>query len=81
MADLNLHRKESRSSLASLQEIDPSPVDETPADYGNDSYFPEKDKEDDPAPNFLSRSGTLGIVGNHGPAFYCTPPPFVSRQS
>jgi hypothetical protein len=78
MADpLRLSREETRSSQATLIEVEPSPVEETPAEYGgNGSYFPnddnENDKDDTPGTPFLSRSGTLVGLGHHGPAFYRT---------
>jgi hypothetical protein len=73
MANSRLTREESRASTASLIEVEPSPVDETPAGFGEDeSYFPNDDNEKDDTPGtpFLSRSGTLVGLGNHGPAFY-----------
>lgn len=75
LAAYNLSREETRSSQASLIEVEPSPVDETPAEYGEDgSYFPaadEDEKDTTPSTPFLSRSGTLVGLGSHGPAFYC----------
>jgi hypothetical protein len=72
-----LSREETRSSQATLIEVEPSPVDETPAEYGEDgSYFPadddENEKDDTPGTPFLSKSGTLVGLGHHGPAFYRT---------
>jgi hypothetical protein len=66
----NLSREESRDSYqGSLQEIDPSPVEETPIEYFNESYFPDdKERERQSPPGF--GASTLGL-GNHGPAFYC----------
>lgn len=72
---LRLSREETRSSQATLIEVEPSPVDETPAEYGEDgSYFPndgENEKDETPGTPYLSRSGTLVGLGHHGPAFYC----------
>jgi len=70
MADPKLTREESRASNASLIEVEPSPVDETPIDYTDSSYFPDKEADDRPSTPFLSQSGTLVGLGNHGPAFY-----------
>ncbi|KAF2021521.1 hypothetical protein BU24DRAFT_417162, partial [Aaosphaeria arxii CBS 175.79] len=44
--------------LISLTEVEPSPVEETPAEFKNE-YFPPQ----------ASRTSTLGL-GNHGPAYY-----------
>jgi hypothetical protein len=74
-SDSRLTREESRLSNASLIEVEPSPVDETPAGYSEDgSYFPENhgEKDDTPGTPTLSRSGTLVGLGRHGPAFYRT---------
>lgn len=70
-----LSREETRSSNASLIEVEPSPVEETPAEKA-DEYFPapsdEREGDDAPGTPFLSRSGTLVGLGHHGPAFYRT---------
>ena len=47
------------SGVMGLTEVEPSPVEETPAEFKED-YFPS------PA---ASRTTTLGL-GNHGPAYY-----------
>ncbi|KAF2097622.1 hypothetical protein NA57DRAFT_58194 [Rhizodiscina lignyota] len=64
---------EKRDSVASeafgLQELEPSPVDETPFD-NESSYFPPSSSSDRPPP-ILSRSTNLGL-GSHGPVFYLT---------
>lgn len=76
MADPALTREESRASTATLIELDPSPVEETPG--GEDAaagYFPREDsdeKDTTPGTPYLSRSGTLIGLGHHGPAFYRT---------
>jgi hypothetical protein len=67
MSAPRLSREESRDSYQSLQELEPSPVDETPVEYSNESYFPDRDKEGHSTPPF--GVSTLGL-GNHGPAFY-----------
>ena len=46
-----------------LTEVEPSPVEETPAEF-KDDYFPPSQPQG-------SRTSTLGL-GNHGPAYYRT---------
>jgi hypothetical protein len=72
MADSKLTREESRASQLSLVEVEPSPVEEVSAEFGEDgSYFPnDNEKDDTPGTPYLSRSGTLVGLGHHGPAFY-----------
>jgi len=65
MADEDLQREESHSSYISMREVEPSPVDETPAEYHEESYFPDKDN----STSSPGSSTTLGL-GNHGPAYY-----------
>jgi len=53
----------SQDTLASLQQLDPSPI-ESP------SY--EEDKElVPPTPSPPTRAATLGLSGNHGTGYYC----------
>jgi hypothetical protein len=69
--------QESQDSYQGLTELDPSPVEETPVEYFNESYFPDKEKDAQNrqhAPPGYGAS-TLGL-GNHGPAFYCREPFF-----
>ena len=62
MDDSNLEDQRRRGSEAALQELDPSPVEETPRDEEAEkkSYF------DESSPNYTH---TLGL-GNHGPTYY-----------
>lgn len=48
------------AGVMGLTEVEPSPVEETPAEFKED-YFPEPEK--------AQRTSTLGL-GNHGPAYY-----------
>lgn len=73
MADSDLQREESHSSYISMRDVDPSPVDETPLEYADESYFPDEDKDD--SPSTLGRSTTLGL-GNHGPVYYRRDSPY-----
>lgn len=65
--DSDLQREESHSSYISMRDVDPSPVDETPQEFADESYFPGKDKDN--SPSHPGRSTTLGL-GNHGPVYY-----------
>ncbi|KAF2432823.1 hypothetical protein EJ08DRAFT_585026 [Tothia fuscella] len=67
----DLDRRGSQDSYQSLIEVDPSPVDETPVEYSNESYFPNNEKDDAGGGNTTPPFGaaTLGLR-NHGPAFY-----------
>lgn len=52
------------SGVMGLTEVDPSPVEETPAEF-KEGYFPAS------SPSPSTRTSTLGL-GNHGPAYYRT---------
>lgn len=57
-----------------LTEVDPSPVEETPVEYREKSYFPDQDKQDrvEDSGGF-ARTSTLGLrLGDHGPAWWRT---------
>ena len=51
------------SGVMGLTEVEPSPVEETPAEFKED-YFPPTLSSPPP------QTSTLGL-GNHGPAYYC----------
>ena len=59
MSEEPLETPDAGEGVMGLTEVDPSPVEETPAEY-KDAYFP---------PIETSRTSTLGL-GNHGPAYY-----------
>lgn len=66
---------ESKETLLSLQELDPSPVDDTPVDLEKGSYFDRS--RPDARPRLLARSSTLGLSG-HSTVYWRTfpsPPP------
>ncbi|KAJ9621220.1 hypothetical protein H2203_007272 [Taxawa tesnikishii (nom. ined.)] len=77
-----LSRQTTRSSFQELQELEPSPVDDSPSDT-RDSYFPSSEPEQqqqqqqqqdgasDPRPTPLKRSSTLGL-NSHSPVWYLT---------
>jgi hypothetical protein len=52
------------SGVMGLVEVDPSPVEETPAEF-KEGYFPASSP-----PTSSTRTSTLGL-GNHGTAYYC----------
>lgn len=56
----------SEEGLVGLTELEPSPVEESPAEAGKDGYFPSPSPS---PPPLLGRSTTLGL-NNHGPAYY-----------
>lgn len=59
------------SREATLEELEPSPIEETPsATY--DNYFPPSDSKDDeslPQPGSIKRASTIGL-SSHSPAWY-----------
>ncbi|KAH7139478.1 hypothetical protein B0J11DRAFT_422820 [Dendryphion nanum] len=59
MSDEPLETLDGGEGVMGLTEVDPSPVEETPAEF-KDAYFPPVEE---------SRTSTLGL-GNHGPAYY-----------
>jgi len=66
---------ESKETLLSLQELEPSPVDDTPIDVEKGSYFDRS--RPNARPPLLVRSSTLGLSG-HGVVYWRTfpsPPP------
>jgi len=71
----DLEKLDTRSSQATLLELEPSPVEETPNNATtSDEYFPPSRKETEPKtpPHPLfSRTSNLGL-SSHGPAFYRT---------
>lgn len=56
------HEREAESPMI-LKELDPSPVEETPVDVSEESYFP-RPKSPAYSTNFLG-------LGDHGPTYYC----------
>ena len=59
MSDDTLPMPDAGEGVMGLTEVDPSPVEETPAEFKED-YFPSSQP---------SRTSTLGL-GSHGPAYY-----------
>ncbi|KAL2355529.1 hypothetical protein BJ546DRAFT_691505 [Cryomyces antarcticus] len=57
--------------LLGLQELEPSPVEDTPAEYAHDSYFPSASSSSPSPPPLQHRSSTLGLSG-HGPVYHLT---------
>jgi hypothetical protein len=57
-----------------LTEVDPSPVEETPAEYKEKSYFPDQQQGESwgPGADGVKRTGTLGLrLGDHGVVWWC----------
>jgi hypothetical protein len=61
MSDNPPETPDGAEGLMGLTEVEPSPVEETPAEF-KDDYFPPQQPQG-------SRTSTLGL-GNHGPAYY-----------
>ncbi|KAH7077526.1 hypothetical protein BKA63DRAFT_267267 [Paraphoma chrysanthemicola] len=58
-----------------LTEVDPSPVEETPAEYKEKSYFPDQQQGESwgPGADGVKRTGTLGLrLGDHGVVWWLT---------
>lgn len=58
-----------------LTEVDPSPVEETPIEYKEKSYFPEQGSSgsriESEEARGIRRMNTLGLrLGDHGPAWW-----------
>ncbi|KAI9873846.1 MAG: hypothetical protein M1830_010538 [Pleopsidium flavum] len=62
---------ESRETLLSLQELEPSPVDEDPIDIEKGDYFDTDHSSPPPPPPPLARSTTLGLSG-HSTVYWLT---------
>jgi len=54
-----------RDSMMSLEQLDPSPVEETPVNYQGDGYFPPKDDDS----NTGKSTSSLGL-SNHSTLWY-----------
>jgi hypothetical protein len=58
-----------------LTEVDPSPVEDTPAEYREKSYFPDQERQDGETEEIrgIRRMNTLGLrLGDHGMAWWRT---------
>ena len=58
-----------------LTEVDPSPVEDTPAEYKEKSYFPDQERQDGETEEIrgIRRMNTLGLrLGDHGTAWWRT---------
>jgi hypothetical protein len=58
-----------------LTQVDPSPVEETPIEYSEKSYFPSQTQGEGwgPSADGVKRTGTLGLkLGDHGVVWWCT---------
>jgi hypothetical protein len=63
MAEKEPETPDAGEGVMGLTEVEPSPVEETPAEFKED-YFPLQPTDAHP-----TRTSTLGL-GNHGPAYY-----------
>jgi hypothetical protein len=63
------------AGVMGLTEVDPSPVEETPIEYREKSYFPDQTQGESwgPGASGVKRTGTLGLkLGDHGVVWWCT---------
>jgi hypothetical protein len=61
--------EDEEAGVMGLTEVDPSPVEETPVEYKEKSYFPDQKQGESwgPGADELKRSETLGLrLGDHG---------------
>jgi hypothetical protein len=65
--------EDEEAGVMGLTTVDPSPVDETPAEYREKSYFPDLERQDGVTDEIrgLRRMNTLGLrLGDHGTAWW-----------
>ena len=65
------------AGVMGLTEVDPSPVEETPIEYKEKSYFPDQQQGESwgPGADGVKRSGTLGLrLGDRGVVWWRTYP-------
>ncbi|KAL5120714.1 hypothetical protein ACEQ8H_001463 [Pleosporales sp. CAS-2024a] len=63
------------AGVMGLMQVDPSPVEETPIEYRDQSYFPDPSQGESwgPGASGVKRAGTLGLaLGDHGPVWWFT---------
>lgn len=69
--------EDEEAGVMGLTEVDPSPVEETPIEYKEKSYFPDQLQGEGwgPGATGVSRTGTLGLrLGDHGASWWRTSP-------
>ncbi|KAH8704471.1 hypothetical protein GQ44DRAFT_630283 [Phaeosphaeriaceae sp. PMI808] len=67
--------EDEEAGVMGLTEVDPSPVEETPIEYKEKSYFPDQQQGESwgPGADGLSRTGTLGLrLGDRGVVWWLT---------
>jgi hypothetical protein len=70
------------AGVMGLMEVDPSPVEETPIEYREKSYFPDQTQGESwgPGASGVKRTGTLGLgLGDHGVVWWCTSFPILQQ--
>jgi hypothetical protein len=61
--------EDEEAGVMGLTEVDPSPVEETPIEYRENSYFP--DQKQGEGWGGVKRTGTLGLnLGDHGTVWW-----------
>jgi len=77
--------EDAEAGVMGLTQVDPSPVEETPLEYREKSYFPDQSQGESwgPGASGVKRTGTLGLkLGDHGVVWWCTSPSLcITSQS
>lgn len=69
--------EDEEAGVMGLTEVDPSPVEQTPIDEREKSYFPDEQQGETwgPGASGVKRTGTLGLkLGDHGAIWWCMCP-------
>jgi hypothetical protein len=67
--------EDEEAGVMGLTQVDPSPVEDTPAEYKANSYFPDQERQDGETEEMrgIRRMNTLGLrLGDHGTAWWRT---------
>ncbi|KAH3917545.1 hypothetical protein HBI56_109260 [Parastagonospora nodorum] len=67
--------EDAEAGVMGLTQVDPSPVEETPIEYREKSYFPDQTQGESwgPGASGVKRTGTLGLkLGDHGVVWWLT---------
>lgn len=72
--------EDEEAGVMGLTHVEPSPVEETPLEYKEKSYFPSQNgSNEDDISYGIRRINTLGLrLGDHGPAWWRKLPKFIT---